>query len=1362
MLCAASGNPDPEIHWFKDMLPVDISSNSGRIKQLRSGGTPIRGALQIENSNMSDEGKYECVAVNSAGTRFSSPANLYVRDQREVRRVPPRFSIPPTNHEVMPGGSVNLTCVAVGSPMPFVKWVSGEVGLSQENHLPVGRNVLELTNIHQSANYTCVAMSDLGVIEATAQVTVKALPKMPHFLGVVETTATSVTLNWESGNAEPVSYYLVQYRPKLSDNGFQEVDGVASTRYSIGGLSPFSEYEFRVLAVNGIGRGPPSSVVETRTGEQAPSSAPLHVQARLLSSSNILVQWEPPEEPNGQIQGYRIYYSSEPSEQFSTWKIHNTDESRFTTISGLTPGLTYSLKMLGFTAVGDGPLSDVLQIKTQQGVPSQPSGFEAEAELDTRIMLSWLWPGQDPIISYELLYWEASSPENKHRVTFNAAGSYAVDGLKPDTVYLFSLAARSERGLGVFTQPAEARTTQSMLGAPPRKVVAEALNSTAIKVTWTPPLFIKQQTGGYHVICSRLKNGEPHSQPLVVDISNLQAQEAVISGLLPETTYSLTVSAYTTKGNGALSKVKMVTTKGAVPGPPTMMISTMTGNTALIQWRPPKETVGEHVGYQLQFRRTDEESFTVKDFRKTDDHFTVTGLHKGAVYIFKLSAKNRAGTGEEYIKQISTPEDVPSSYPQNLSVVALTSTSTRMAWEPPPLAERNGNITKYVVMFRDINGQHNNSNNTTETQMTIQGLQPDTTYDIRVQAFTSKGGGSFSPSVQIKTMSTSMIAFTKNFGVKAVMKTSVLLTWDLPETYKSQVPLKILYNHQSVEVQGHLMRKLITQLQPDTDYSFILMSRGNGAGGLQQQVSIRTAPDLLIVKPTRYQLSEEEDRVMILLPQVPAEARVRWFYIVVIPESQVSLNRWENPEDMDVLELILEAEAEADSHLQRQSPDLPQSYIAAKLDSLPEIFTLGDDKKYHGYYNRALPVQKLHRCFVLAELNDQDSKMFSTSPFSESFMLKFSGVTSQAQEDPEMLWVMGPVLAVIIIIITVITILLFKSKQERKRTAPAKDEHMLGKKDALVAPIADPVEMRRLNSHTQGMKEHPPVFVSNLADHIERLKANSGLRFSQEYQSIDPGQQFTWENSNQEVNKPKNRYANVIAYDHSRIILTSVDGNPASTYINANYIDGYRKQNAYIATQGPLPETLCDFWRMVWEWRCHSIVMLTELKEREQEKCFQYWPSEGSMTFGDYTVELTGDARCEPFTRRDLVLTKKLEKQSQHVRHIHFHGWPEIGTPAEGRGMIDIIAAVQRHQQQSGNRPIVVHCSAGAGRTGTFIALSNILERVKAEGLLDVFQTVKSLRMQRPHMVQTMEQYDFCYRVVQDFIDIFSDYANFK
>ncbi|XP_055359965.1 receptor-type tyrosine-protein phosphatase F isoform X7 [Betta splendens] len=1350
MLCAASGNPDPEISWFKDMLPVDISSSNGRIKQLRSG------ALQIENSEESDQGKYECVAMNSAGTRYSAPANLYVR----VRRVPPRFSIPPTNQEVMPGGSVNLTCVAVGSPMPYVKWTMGLVDLTKEEEMPMGRNVLEVTNIRESANYTCVAISSLGMIEATAQVTVKALPKPPTSLIVTETTATSVTLTWDSGNPEPVSYYMIQYRAKSSDNGFQEVEGVATTRYSIGGLSPYSEYEFRVMAVNNIGRGPPSDPVETRTGEQAPSSPPLHVQARMLSASTMLVQWEPPEEPNGQIRGYRVYYSSDLTAPLSAWQKHNTDDSSLTTISGLTPDITYSLRVLGFTSVGDGPPSDILQVKTQQGVPAQPSSFEAEAELDTRIMLTWLWPVQDPITKYELQYWEAGS-DNKIHVTFNPAGSYAVDGLKPDTLYRFSLAARSEMGLGVYTQPIEARTAQSMPGAPPRKLEAEAINSTAIRVTWKPPLQGKQngQIRGYQVIFSRLENGEPRGQPSIVDVALPEAQwnieestehEAIIGGLQSETTYSVTVAAYTTKGDGARSKAKVITTTGAVPGKPTMMISTTMGNTALIQWQPPKDMVGELMGYQLQYKRTDEDAFNSRELRKTDDHFTVTGLHKGATYVFRLSARNRAGIGEAYVKEISTPEDVPSGFPLNLQVTGLTQSSTQLTWEPPLLAERNGKITYYVVVYRDINSQQNSTNRTSDTHMTIHGLNPDTTYDIRVQAFTSKGGGPLSPSIQSRTMSNDFP--TLNFGVKAVMKTSVLLTWDLPPNYKSQVPFKILYNQQSVEVQGNLKRKLITQLQPDTEYSFVLTSRGNIAGGLQQQVSIRTAPDLIQTKPTKHQA--QGDKLTIKLPNVQTSTRVRWYYIVVVPVSP-STRRWKNPDEMDLDELLKSSEGPVlrrKRHLDSSKP-----YIAAKLAALPASFTLGDEKRYNGFYNRPLTSQQEYLCFVLAVLRNEGADStsnymtFSASPYSDPI----PGPEPISQEKPEMLWVMGPVLAVVLIIIIVIAILLFK----KKRASPLpKDEHSGGVKDSLLANSSDPVEMRRLNYQTPGpsshrcpntprMREHPPIPVIELADHIERLKANDGLRFSQEYESIDPGQQFTWENSNMEVNKPKNRYANVIAYDHSRVVLTSVDAVPGSDYINANYIDGYRKQNAYIATQGPLPETLSDFWRMVWEQRSNTIVMMTRLEEKSRVKCDQYWPSRGTDTYGMIQVTMLDTVELATYSVRTFALYKNGSSEKREVRQFQFMAWPDHGVPEYPTPILAFLRRVKACNPPDAG-PMVVHCSAGVGRTGCFIVIDAMLERMKHEKSVDIYGHVTCMRAQRNYMVQTEDQYIFIHEAL--------------
>ncbi|XP_049603597.1 receptor-type tyrosine-protein phosphatase F isoform X7 [Syngnathus scovelli] len=1366
MLCAASGNPDPEITWFKDMLPVDISSTNGRIKQFQSGGTPIRGALQIENSDESDQGKYECIATNSAGTRYSAPANLYVR----VRRVPPRFSIPPTNQEVMPGGSVNLTCVAVGSPMPYVKWMMGLKELTREEEMPLGRNVHEVTNIRESGNYTCVAMSSLGMIEATAQVTVKALPKPPVSLTVTERTATSVTLTWDSGNPEPVSYYMIQYRAKASTNGFQEVEGVATTRYSIGGLSPYSEYEFRIMAVNNIGRGAPSEPVSTRTGEQAPSSPPLRVQARMLSATTMLVQWDPPEEPNGHIRGFRIYYSSDHTAPLSAWHKHNTDDSSLTTISGLTPDITYSLRVLGFTSVGDGPPSEVLQVKTQQGVPSQPSGFTAETELDTCVLLSWLWPLQDPIIKYELQYWEDGT-DNKIHVTFDPAGSYTVDGLKPDTVYRFSLAARSEMGLGVYTQAIEARTAQSMPGAPPRKMEAEAVNSTAIRVTWKPPLQSKQhgQIRGYQVAYTLVENGEPRGQPNILDVVLAEEQfniteftehEAVITGLKSETTYSIAVAAYTTRGDGPRCKPKLVTTTGAVPGKPTMMISATMGNTALVQWQPPKEMVGELMGYQLQYKRTDDDTYTSRELRSADDHYTVTGLHKGATYIFRLSARNRAGVGEAYTKEIGTPEDVPSGFPLNLQVTGLTQSSTQLTWDPPLLAERNGKIVYYVVVYRDINSQQNSTNRTADTRMTIGGLNPDTTYDIRVQAFTSKGAGPLSPSIQSRTMSNDFP--TLNFGVKAVMKTSVLLTWDLPPNYKSQVPFKILYNQQSVEVQGNLKRKLITQLQPDTNYSFVLISRGNIAGGLQQQVSIRTAPDLIKTKPSYTAHQAQGGKMAINLPKVQTTTRVRWYYIVVLPVSQ-SGRRWKNPDEMDLVEVNLDEllkSSEGPALRRRRHLDSSKPYIAAKLAALPPTFTLGDEKRYNGFYNKPLTSGQEYVCFVLAVLRYEGTDSasnymtFSASPYSDLIQVTSQSLV-QGAEQTEMLWVLGPVFAVVLIISIVIAILLFK----KKRASPLpKDEHSGGVKDSLLPNTSDPVEMRRLNYQTPGpsshrspntprMREHPPIPVASLADHIELLKANDGLRFSQEYESIDPSQQFTWENSNMEVNKPKNRYANVIAYDHSRVVLTSVDAVPGSDYVNANYIDGYRKQNAYIATQGPLPETLSDFWRMVWEQRSSTIVMMTRLEEKSRVKCDQYWPARGTETYGMIQVTMLDTVELATYSVRTFALYKNGSNEKRELRQFQFMAWPDHGVPEYPTPILAFLRRVKASNPLDAG-PMVVHCSAGVGRTGCFIVIDAMLERMKHEKSVDIYGHVTCMRAQRNYMVQTEDQYIFIHEAL--------------
>ncbi|XP_041419921.1 receptor-type tyrosine-protein phosphatase S isoform X28 [Xenopus laevis] len=1337
MLCAASGNPDPEITWFKDYLPVDTSNNNGRIKQLRSG------ALQIEQSEEADQGKYECVATNSAGTRYSAPANLYVR----VRRIAPRFSIPPTNHEIMPGGSVNITCVAVGSPMPYVKWMLGSEDLTPEDDMPIGRNVLELTDVRQSANYTCVAMSTLGVIEAIAQINVKALPKPPGTPMVTESTATSITLTWDSGNPEPVSYYIIQHKPKSSEEQYKEIDGVATTRYSVAGLSPYSEYEFRVVAVNNIGRGPPSEPVMTRTSEQAPSSPPRNVQARMLSSTTILVQWEEPEEPNGQIQGYRVYYTMDPTQHINSWSKHNVADSQITTIGNLEPQKTYSVKVLAFTSVGDGPLSNDIQVITQTGVPSQPLNFKAEPESETSILLSWTPPRSDTISSYDLYYKEGEHAEEQV-ITIEPAMSYRLQGLKPNSLYYFRLAARALVGLGASTAEISARTMQSIPSGPPRKVEVEAVNSTSVKVSWRSPVANKQhgQIRGYQVHYVRMENGEPKGQPMLKDVMLADAQEMIISGLQPETAYSITVTAYTTKGDGARSKPKIVSTSAAVPGKPRLVISHTQMNTALIQWYPPVETFGPVIGYRLKFGRKDLDMLTTLEFFEKEEHFTATDIHKGALYIFKLSARNKVGYGEEIVKELSIPEEPPSGFPQSIHCDSTSSTSVLITWQHPNLEERNGLLTKYTLMYRDINLPHYPIEVPivpADTTVTLTGLKPDTTYDVKLRAHTSKGPGPFSPSVQFRTLPVDQAVFAKNFHVKAVMKTSVLLSWEIPENYNSALPFKILYDDgkMAVEVDGRATQKLIIHLKPETSYSFVLTNRGNSAGGLQHRVTANTAPDVLKTKPVFIGKTNTDGMITVELPEVLANDKIKGYYIVIVPLKKSRgkfIKPWESPDEMELDELLKEISRKRRSlRFRREAEQKP--YIAAHFDVLPTEFTLGDQKQYGGFENKQLQNGQEYVFFVLAVIEHSESTMFATSPYSDPVVSMEIDPQPMTDEEEGLIWVVGPVLAVVFIICIVIAILLYK----RKRTeSDSRKSSLPNSKEIPSHHPTDPVELRRLNFQTPGMANHPPIPILELADHIERLKANDNLKFSQEYESIDPGQQFTWEHSNLEVNKPKNRYANVIAYDHSRVLLSAIDGIPGSDYINSNYIDGYRKQNAYIATQGPLPETFGDFWRMMWEQRSATVVMMTKLEERSRIKCDQYWPSRGTETYGLIQVTLLDTVELATYTVRTFALYKNGSSEKREIRQFQFTAWPDHGVPEHPTPFLAFLRRVKTCNPPDAG-PMVVHCSAGVGRTGCFIVIDAMLERIRHEKTVDIYGHVTLMRAQRNYMVQTEDQYIF-------------------
>ncbi|XP_026732889.1 tyrosine-protein phosphatase Lar isoform X3 [Trichoplusia ni] len=1568
--CQATGNPSPKVRWLWNSLPLDVASNP-RYALLND---KMHGTLQIVKSEEEDHGKFECVAENSIGTEFSKPTVLYVK----VRRVAPQFSIPPPpKSEVMLGGNLTLKCVAFGSPMPTVKWRKGLTKwLTPEDNPPLGLNTLKLEDIRESANYTCEAASVLGVIEAIAEVKVQSLPGPPTEVRPSEITATTVRLTWTYNGPEEPQYYVIQYKPKYANQAFSEISGVITQYYSVTNLSPYTEYEMYVIAVNNIGRGPPSAPAVITTGETEPGSAPRNVQVRPLSSSTMVIQWDEPETPNGQVTGYKIFYTTDPSQPLQSWHSQMMDNSHLTTISELTPHTVYTIRVQAFTSVGPGPISAPVQVKTQQGVPSQPSNLIAVEAGETSVTLSWRRPAHagDNIVSYEL-YWNDTYAKEHHRKRIPITETYTLNGLYPNTLYYIWLAARSQRGEGATTPPIAVRTKQYVPGAPPMNVTAVAVSPTAVRVSWQPPpaerangriayykllcvesgrgdseatvvklnqtSFVldelrrwteyriwvlagtsvgdgpasypvtvrthedvpgepqdvkviainstsihvtwkppqeKEKNGiirGYHVHVQEVREEGKGllNDPMRFNVMDETTLELNISGLQPDTRYNVQVAALTRKGDGDRSTPVSVKTPGGVPNRATVNLKVLEREPVVsieLEWSKPSQTYGDLLGYRLRYGIKDQPLEEV-NFPGTKVHsYKINDLERGVQYEFRVAGKNHIGIGQETIKYWLTPEGAPKGPPTNVTYHFQTPDIISITWEAPIRADRSGQIKKYDVQFYKRGDQSSVAEKTTElTKAVFTGLEEDAHYVFKVRAYTDQGAGPYSKDV---TAHTERDIGRAPMSVKAVAtsESSVEVWWETFRSRKKIIGYVIFYTMTPVEDLDEWQQKNVhvthsadlENLEKFAEYAVAVAAKtADGLGRLSEKVTVKVRPEEvplhlraqdvsthsmtlswsppLRLNPVSYKISYNaikefvdslgmtqtqeiprkeiivkhdrtsysindlspfttynvnvsaipnddsyrpptkitvttqmaapkpmvkpdfygvvENEILVILPQASEEyGPISHYYLVVVPDDKAHNHK--NPDQFLTDDLIK-------NNVRTDDENAP--YIAAKFLQRNILYTfhLGNDEMYEGFLNRKLNPSKKYRVFVRAVVDTPQKHLYTSSPFSEYLSLDMREAPPGEEPsrpdpkdihgDPEikieenrkeagMVWVIGPIIAALMLSLCLVVLFIFKRRRQPcKAPDQAAVTRPLMSADVGFGAPSDPVEMRRLNFQTPAMISHPPIPILELSEHIDRLKTNDNLKFSQEYESIEPGQQFTWDHSNMEVNKPKNRYANVIAYDHSRVILQPIDGILGSDYINANYCDGYRKHNAYVATQGPLQETLADFWRMCWELRTSTIVMMTKLEERTRIKCDQYWPSRGTETYGMMSVTIAEVQELATYCIRTFQVERNgNSSERREIKQLQFTAWPDHGVPDHPAPFLQFLRRVRALNPPDAG-PLVVHCSAGVGRTGCFIVIDSMLERARHERTVDIYGHVTCLRAQRNYMVQTEDQYIF-------------------
>ncbi|XP_037092239.1 tyrosine-protein phosphatase Lar-like [Pollicipes pollicipes] len=1207
-------------------------------------------------------------------------------------------TLPDAVYKVLPGEDLNLTCVAVGSPVPHIRW--------HKEPAPIGRSVLVLSNVRQSNNYTCVATNELGSVASMTQVNVQGLPRPPTNLRVLDVTSEAVRLSWSYDlDQETIKYYVIQYSQKYGVQ--QEINGVISLHYAVPNLAPFTEYEFRVIAVNNLGRGRPSAPVQVTTGLTEPGSAPKNVHVRPLGSSTLVVMWDSPDQPVVQITSYKVYFTMTPDLPLKQWEseVVYAGGGTLITLSGLVPHEIYTLRVQAETLAGPGPISVPVRAKTQQGVPSQPNGLDVVEKGATTAVLSWERPvhSRGGIINY-VVYYNDTYEKVERRMVVPLHERYEMKDLYPNTLYYVWVAAVSGRGEGAATPVVPFRTEEYVPGKP-RNLTARVLNSTAVRLTWSLPTDRERNDLilGYQVLVQELGtegNGRS-SRPRRYEIRDGEAADYTAADLQPSTSYLFRVSALTRKGDGSRSDAARATTQGSVPSQPDVLIKVIKEEervTLDVEWSRPTETHGVLLGYRLRYGRTGDAARLreVTIAGNTTQYKRLSDLERGVEYEFRVSGRNDVGHGQEQIITYNASEGAPSGPVTNVTFRFQATDRVAFTWDPPRSDQRNGKITGYSVqLHKEGNLDHVERMHPNDTKVVFTKLEESTAYVFRARANTSVGAGPWSAPFSVSTES-DLVRPPINLRAMATSFSSVEVWWEHVHTATQIVGYQVFYAMApGTDLDAWSFKKVpittsaeLENLDKHAQYAIGVAARSkSGLGCLSDLIRVRVKP---IDVPLNLHALSVHAHGMSLTWRRPAHLdprnyRIRYDAVKEFLDAEgVTQSRRIEPRS-----LILDAKrCEKRSICRKQIEDLepfttytvnvtavpddngyrapakirvttqmaapqpmakpdllgvrnqkvtvtlpcaseeygPISHYFVVVRNIPYTFALGDGRKYDGFVNKPLEKGKKYRIFVRAVVDMPAEDLFTSSPYSELLSLDMKPRAGASYSSSSLVWVVRQAAPVAEI-----------ARASHRDEAPMCD---------MAAPAShaqtDPAEVRRQNLQTPGMISHPPVHVSQLADHVEALKANDNSKFRR----IDrAGSAVHLVNSNLDMNQPKNRYAHILAYDHSRVVLQSEEGLAGSDYINANFCDGYLKHNAYIATQGPLPETFSDFWRMVWEQRSFTIVMITRLEERARIKCDQYWPTKGTKSYWPIHVTLTDSQELASY----VVRTFQLQRNERYV-----------------------------------------------------------------------------------------------------------------
>ncbi|XP_060132119.1 receptor-type tyrosine-protein phosphatase eta [Zootoca vivipara] len=1169
---------------------------------------------------------------------------------------------------------------------------------------------------------------------------------------------STVTLKWN--NSDPnASNYTYRILIEGTDPAKEEYSNTTSA--VIGGLEPGTLYTFTIFPLidNGTIEGEPNhTTIYTRPNPV------FGIQVENLSNTGVTLKWNNPNDSN---YTYRILIEgTDPAKE----EYSNTTSA---VIGGLEPGTLYTFRI--YSQIDNGTVEGEPDTTTVYTKPSPVSDISLENRSSSTITLKW--NNSDPNASnytYRILIEGTDPPRNK---TFDTT-SAVIGDLEPGTLYTFTIFPQVDNG--------------TIEGEP---------NATSVYTKPNPVSDISLENRSSSTITLKWNNSDPNASNYTYRIliegtdpprnKTFDTTSAVIGDLEPGTLYTFTI--FPQVDNGTVEGEPNATSVYTKPSPVFDISLENLSNTAVtLKWNNSDPNASNYT-YRILIEGTD----PAKEEYSNTTSAVIGGLEPGTLYTFTIFPQVDNGTieGEPNHTTIYTKPSPVSGF----DVVDIGTDTVTLRWEDNDAAASG---YTYIVLYQQKQEKMNVTSR--YKNVTILGLVPGTLYYFSVFPQAADNLTTGDPQTTHRYTAPSSVT---SIRVTDVSITTVNLTWENLDAASSEYTYRIQIGGEAIADKIFTTTSAeISGLTPGTNYTFSIYSVAGYNQTEGRPGSVNNCTDAARVEVLNCtQVAKQPE---LILNWSNPEGRFAGFGVDILNSAWGSENILENHTTVTDLNYytnytvrIVTHSCGKDSHPQEKicptsigdppSPLAAPTIVGTSHNSLTVQFSsfnashgplvayavivtskdvvstealkytyddfmnqgadayvayvkdeqkrsssssnseqhnieIGNGSITHGYVSgQLIPLHSYRVCVAgftridyLNETINVNESYVSLSKISDPVVLP---------QNPDVITgaVVGCILAAAVIAAGVGFFIFWKNRRKGGKN--------------------NQVPFTQLESKL--------FKVEDFESHFKKQKADSNCGFAEEYEELRPvGTNQPRFAAELQENKAKNRYNNVLPYDISRVRL-QIQNHPTNDYINANFMPGYNSKKEFIAAQGPLPNTVQDFWRMIWEKKIYTVVMLTKCIEQGRTKCEEYWPNKQSKSYGDITVAMTSEIALPEWTIRDFSMEKSDSSESHPMRQFHFTAWPDHGVPETTNLLINFRHLVQEYMKQNPpSSPTLVHCSAGVGRTGTFIAIDRLIHQMEMENTVDVYGAVYELRMHRSLMVQTEDQYVFLNQCVLDII----------